>query len=137
MPVGLQVDSYYLYCFTIKIQFGGYFVAMYGYDDAHAYLVDTAQQDTLSIGPDDLAPSAKHSAQVIEDEGTSSRCKVNGQRAACVLEVVSPPDNGDDLRLVVVSEHTLGTNIPRLPGSAVSLWVALTAIKGSLGGSTF
>jgi len=32
--------------FTTKIQFGVHFVAKYGYDDAHAYLVDTAHQDT-------------------------------------------------------------------------------------------
>lgn len=46
VPVGLQLDSYYLDYFTTKIHFGGHFVAMYGYDDSHAYLVDTAQQGT-------------------------------------------------------------------------------------------
>ncbi|MEV0606198.1 BtrH N-terminal domain-containing protein [Polymorphospora rubra] len=43
-PVGLQLDSYHLEYFTTKVHFGGHFVAMYGYDDTHAYLVDTAQQ---------------------------------------------------------------------------------------------
>ncbi|MCW6004020.1 BtrH N-terminal domain-containing protein [Micromonospora sp. CPCC 205371] len=43
-PVGLQLDSYHLDYFTTKVHFGGHFVAMYGYDDSHAYLVDTAQQ---------------------------------------------------------------------------------------------
>ncbi|ANZ40311.1 lantibiotic ABC transporter [Lentzea guizhouensis] len=43
-PVGLQLDSYHLDHFTTKVHFGGHFVAMYGYDDTHAYLVDTAQQ---------------------------------------------------------------------------------------------
>ncbi len=46
MPVGLQLDSYYLDYFTHKIHFGGHFVAMYGYDDSCAYLVDTAPQGT-------------------------------------------------------------------------------------------
>ncbi|BCJ68373.1 BtrH N-terminal domain-containing protein [Polymorphospora rubra] len=43
-PVGLQLDSYHLEYFTTKVHFGGHFVALYGYDDTHAYLVDTAQQ---------------------------------------------------------------------------------------------
>src|SRR5688572_18858946 len=43
-PVGLQLDSYHLDYFTTKVHFGGHFVAMYGYDDTHAHLIDTAQQ---------------------------------------------------------------------------------------------
>lgn len=40
-PVGLQLDSYYLEYFTQKVHFAGHFVAMYGYDETYAYLVDT------------------------------------------------------------------------------------------------
>ncbi|MFF8596693.1 BtrH N-terminal domain-containing protein [Streptomyces sp. NPDC015220] len=43
-PVGLQLDSYYLDYFGSKVHFGGHVVAMYGYDDDNAYLVDTDQQ---------------------------------------------------------------------------------------------
>ncbi|MEU4755555.1 BtrH N-terminal domain-containing protein, partial [Micromonospora tulbaghiae] len=43
-PVGLQLDSYHLDYFTTKVHFGGHTVAVYGYDDTHAHLVDTAQQ---------------------------------------------------------------------------------------------
>ncbi|MGI5350663.1 BtrH N-terminal domain-containing protein [Streptomyces sp. CA-250714] len=43
-PVGLQLDSYYLDYFGSKVHFGGHVVAMYGYDDHDAYLVDTEQQ---------------------------------------------------------------------------------------------
>ncbi|WP_067814225.1 BtrH N-terminal domain-containing protein [Actinomadura kijaniata] len=43
-PVGLQLDSYHLDYFTSKVHFGGHVVAMYGYDDHDAYLVDTDQQ---------------------------------------------------------------------------------------------
>lgn len=43
-PVGLQLDSYYLEYFSSKVHFGGHVVAMYGYDDRNAYLVDTDQQ---------------------------------------------------------------------------------------------
>ncbi|MFF7068588.1 BtrH N-terminal domain-containing protein [Streptomyces pseudovenezuelae] len=43
-PVGLQLDSYHLEYFTAKVHFGGHVVAMYGYDDRVARLVDTEQQ---------------------------------------------------------------------------------------------
>lgn len=43
-PVGLQLDSYHLDYFQSQVHFGGHVVAMYGYDDDQAYLVDTDQQ---------------------------------------------------------------------------------------------
>ncbi|MFD5386802.1 BtrH N-terminal domain-containing protein [Streptomyces sp. NPDC127074] len=43
-PVGLQLDSYHLDHFGSKVHFGGHVVAIYGYDDHDAYLVDTDQQ---------------------------------------------------------------------------------------------
>ncbi|WP_238151479.1 BtrH N-terminal domain-containing protein [Kribbella sindirgiensis] len=43
-PVGLQLDSYYLESFSSKVHFGGHVVAMHGYDDQNAYLLDTDQQ---------------------------------------------------------------------------------------------
>ncbi|MFI0351118.1 BtrH N-terminal domain-containing protein [Actinomadura sp. 9N407] len=43
-PVGLQLDSYHLDYFGTKVHFGGHVVAMYGYDDHDAYLVDTDPQ---------------------------------------------------------------------------------------------
>ncbi|MER6300737.1 BtrH N-terminal domain-containing protein [Kitasatospora sp. NPDC001539] len=43
-PVGLQLDSYHLDYFGSEVHFGGHVVALYGYDDHRAYLVDTAQQ---------------------------------------------------------------------------------------------
>ncbi|MFF3348184.1 BtrH N-terminal domain-containing protein [Streptomyces sp. NPDC002779] len=43
-PVGLQLDSYHLDYFSTKVHFGGHVVAMYGYDEQDAYLVDTAAQ---------------------------------------------------------------------------------------------
>lgn len=44
IAVGLQLDCYHLEYFTSKIHFAGHYVAMYGYDDNYAYLVDTEQQ---------------------------------------------------------------------------------------------
>lgn len=43
-PVGLQLDSFHLEYFGTKVHFGGHVVAMYGYDERCAYLVDTGQQ---------------------------------------------------------------------------------------------
>jgi hypothetical protein len=42
--VGIKLDSYYLDYFTSKIHFAGHYVAMYGYDEQFAYLIDTNQQ---------------------------------------------------------------------------------------------
>ncbi|MCK5476433.1 MAG: BtrH N-terminal domain-containing protein [Candidatus Aenigmarchaeota archaeon] len=44
IAVGLKLDCYHLDYFTNKIHFAGHYVAMYGYDDNFAYLVDTKQQ---------------------------------------------------------------------------------------------
>ncbi|RDI44699.1 BtrH N-terminal domain-containing protein [Nocardia mexicana] len=55
-PVGLQLDSYHLDYFGSKVHFGGHVVAMYGYDDHDAYLVDTDQQGgTVSTSLTSLA----------------------------------------------------------------------------------
>ena len=42
--VGLKLDCYHLEYFTHPIHFAGHYVAMLGYDDELAYLVDTNQQ---------------------------------------------------------------------------------------------
>ncbi len=49
IPVGLKLDCYYLDYFTNKIHFAGHYVAMYGYDENFAYLVDTKQQGSTVI----------------------------------------------------------------------------------------
>ncbi|MTI89340.1 MAG: DUF4872 domain-containing protein [Balneolaceae bacterium] len=42
--VGLKLDCYHLDYFTNKIHFAGHYVALYGYDEEFAYLIDTDQQ---------------------------------------------------------------------------------------------
>ncbi|MDQ0910264.1 hypothetical protein QFZ22_006249 [Streptomyces canus] len=55
-PVGLQLDSYHLDYFGSKVHFGGHVVAIYGYDDQVAHLVDTEQQGgAVSTGLGGLA----------------------------------------------------------------------------------
>lgn len=45
--VGLKLDCYHLEYFSNPIHFAGHYVAIYGYDDTNAYLVDTSQQGSL------------------------------------------------------------------------------------------
>ena len=45
--VGLKLDCYHLDYFSKPIHFAGHYVAMYGYDTSHAFLVDTKQQGCL------------------------------------------------------------------------------------------
>ncbi len=40
IPVALKLDMYYLDYFSIKAHFSAHFVAIYGYDDDSAYLID-------------------------------------------------------------------------------------------------
>lgn len=42
--VGLKLDCFYLEYFSRPFHFAGHYVAIYGYDETHAYLVDTRQQ---------------------------------------------------------------------------------------------
>ncbi len=42
--VGVKLDCYHLDYFSTKIHFAGHYVAMYGYDNAAVYLIDTEQQ---------------------------------------------------------------------------------------------
>ena len=64
-PVGLQLDSYHLDYFTSRVRFGGHVVAMYGYDDEYAYLVDTAQQGgAVRTGLESLAKARAERGQM-------------------------------------------------------------------------
>lgn len=56
VPVGLKLDCFYLDYFTQKIHFAGHYVALYGYDAASAYLIDTQQQGgAVNVPLDSLA----------------------------------------------------------------------------------
>ncbi len=76
--VGLKLDSYHLEYFTKKIHFAGHYVAMYGYDDAYAYLVDTEQQGgcvkttlkSLELARSEKGPmSSNNRAYIISRDG--------------------------------------------------------------------
>lgn len=68
MPVGLKLDCYHLDYFKNKIHFAGHYVAMYGYDDNFAYLIDTQPQGTrvktslksIQLARNEKGPMASH-----------------------------------------------------------------------------
>lgn len=78
VAVGLQLDCYHLEYFSSKIHFAGHFVAMFGYDDGFAYLVDTKQQggqvksslQNLALARSEKGPmSSKNLSYTLERSG--------------------------------------------------------------------
>ncbi len=76
--VGLKLDCYHLEYFGVKIHFAGHYVAMYGYDDESAYLVDTAANGkrpitslkSLELARSEKGPmSGKNLSYTISDPG--------------------------------------------------------------------
>ncbi|MFF3228590.1 BtrH N-terminal domain-containing protein [Nocardia suismassiliense] len=101
-PVGLQLDSYYLDYFTSKVHFGGHVVAMYGYDDHAAFLVDTDQQGgTVSTTLTSLAQAraargpmtAKHRSFTLTaaQHPPSSESQIVPAITACADAFLNPP----------------------------------------------
>ncbi|MDQ0828381.1 hypothetical protein QF032_000225 [Streptomyces achromogenes] len=101
-PVGLQLDSYHLDYFTTKVHFGGHFVAIYGYDEQHAYLVDTESQGgTVSTSLAGLARAraergpmtARHRSFTIAVPAglTSLKDRITPAIKACAEAFLNPP----------------------------------------------
>lgn len=75
--VGLKLDCYHLDYFSNKIHFAGHYVAMYGYDDEFAYLIDTDQQggtvkttlENLALARNEKGPmSSRNRSYTIEQQ---------------------------------------------------------------------
>ncbi|MEV0717795.1 BtrH N-terminal domain-containing protein [Asanoa sp. NPDC050611] len=90
-PIGLQLDSYHLDYFTTKVHFGGHTVAMYGYDDTHAYLLDTAQQGGA------VTTTLASLARARAERGPMTARHLSFTIAA----PTGPPDLGDAIRAAV------------------------------------
>lgn len=101
-PVGLQLDSYHLDYFSTKVHFGGHVVAMYGYDEQDAYLVDTDQQGgavstslaALAKARAERGPmTAKHRSFTISAPGspTPPRDRIIPAIKACAHAFLNPP----------------------------------------------
>lgn len=89
-PVGLQLDCYHLEYFTKKIHFAGHYVAMVGYDEQFAYLVDTIQQgglmkttlDSLVAARSERGPmSARNLSYTIIKKGSINDLEIAIRRA--------------------------------------------------------
>jgi len=76
--VALKLDCYHLEYFTKKVHFAGHYVAMYGYDEQYAYLVDTQQQggivktslENLALARNEKGPmSSKNLSYTVQSTG--------------------------------------------------------------------
>ncbi|GGV19160.1 lantibiotic ABC transporter [Actinomadura cremea] len=101
-PVGLQLDSYHLDYFASKVHFGGHVVAMYGYDEHDAYLVDTGRQGgAVSTSLTSLAQAraargpmtAKHRSFTLSPGSNplSPRSQIVPAITACADAFLNPP----------------------------------------------
>jgi len=100
--VGLKLDCYHLEYFTNKFHFAGHYVAMYGYDDEFAYLVDTDQQGgkvktslkSLELARSETGPmSSRNRTYSITKDGNSDDLKKLILKAinSNALEFLNPP----------------------------------------------
>ncbi len=82
IPVGLKLDCYYLDYFTQKIHFAGHYVAMYGYDEAFAYMIDTEQQ----------GPAAKTRLESLSDARRAKGPMSSKNRSFTISMENAPPN---------------------------------------------
>jgi len=75
--VGLKLDCYHLEYFSNKIHFAGHYAALYGFDDTHAFLVDTHQQggkvktkiENLALARNERGPMASRNRSFTIEKG--------------------------------------------------------------------
>lgn len=152
VPVGLQLDSHDLDYFTTRAHFAGHIVALYGYDDTSAYLIDTAQQggrvrtrlESLARARAARGPmSARHRSFTI-DPPTSGinadqlQAAVIPALSACAHAFLNPPIANLGGRGI----HTAATRIPSLldrvddPERDLVL-ISMLLERGGTGGALF
>ncbi len=82
--VGLKLDCYHLEYFSNPIHFAGHYVAMLGYDDHNAFLVDTNQQGSevstslrsLELARNEKGPmSSRNLYYILEKDGKTTPLK--------------------------------------------------------------
>ena len=100
--VGLKLDCYHLDYFASKVHFAGHYVAMYGYDENFAYLIDTLQQGgrvktslkSLESARNEKGPmSSKNRAYVINKNENLTKLKTAVKQAIYnnAKEFLNPP----------------------------------------------
>ncbi|MFB8773935.1 BtrH N-terminal domain-containing protein [Streptomyces broussonetiae] len=148
-PVGLQLDSGHLDYFTAKVHFGGHIVAMYGYDDHDAYLVDTDQQGgAVSTSLSSLAEAraargpmtARHRSFTLDvpRELPSPRERILPALAACAEAFLHPPIANLGYRGIETAGDRVRTWLRRTDDPRRDLpQAALLMEKGGTGGALF
>jgi len=147
-PVGLQLDSYHLDYFGSGVHFGGHVVAMYGYDDERAYLVDTDQQGGavttslagLAAARAERGPmTARHrSFTVTARAAFEVRDLVVPAIAACADAFLNPPIANVGHRGIAKAGKLVPTWLRRTDDPARDLALAaLLMERGGTGGALF
>lgn len=148
-PVGLQLDSYHLDYFTTKAHFGAHFVAVYGYDDTHAYLIDTAQQGgavtttlrSLEMARNERGPmTARNLSYTVA--GRADRPELGDAAVAAIRRnaraFVDPPIANLGYRGIHKAARKVGTWFARSGDPSRDLALAATLMeRGGTGGALF
>ncbi|GAB3209601.1 BtrH N-terminal domain-containing protein [Marinactinospora thermotolerans] len=148
-PVGLQLDSYHLEYFTAKVHFGGHIVAMCGYDDHDAHLVDTGRQgEPVSTSRVSLARAraargpmtARHRSFTLTVAGKPPRPREHVVPAitACAAAFLDPPIANLGYRGIEKAARLVPTWFQRTDDPRRDLsQVAFLMEEGGTGGALF
>ncbi|MEV4776838.1 BtrH N-terminal domain-containing protein [Microbacterium sp. LWH12-1.2] len=152
IPVGLQLDSHDLEYFGSRVHFAGHVVAMYGYDDDTAYLVDTAQQGgEVSTSLESLARaraargpmSAHHRAFTVDVPVAATRPEriresIAPAITACAKEFLAPPIANIGNRGILTTAKRIPLWFDRVADPARDLPViAMLMERAGTGGALF
>lgn len=151
-PVGLQLDSYDLEYFGSRVHFAGHVVAMYGYDQDTAYLIDTAQQGgEVSTTLESLARaraargpmSAHHRAFTVNVPAAATRPeRIHGAIVpaitACAKEFLAPPIANLGNRGILTAAKWIPSWFDRVddPGRDLAV-IAMLMERAGTGGALF
>lgn len=152
IPVGLQLDSHDLDYFGSRVHFAGHVVALYGYDDEKAYLVDTAQQGSrVSTSLGSLARaraargpmSARHRSFTIEVPASYRPSDqlvpaIISAITACAEEFLTPPISNVGNRGIRTAATRVRSLLDRVADPERDLAViALLMERAGTGGALF
>jgi hypothetical protein len=148
-PVGLQLDSYHLDHFTTKVHFGGHVVALYGYDEQDALLVDTDQQGgavttslaSLARARAERGPmTARHRSftLTVPDDAPAPHSRIVPAVTACAQAFLRPPIANLGHRGIAKAGTLVPTWLARTddPGRDLAQ-AALLMEQGGTGGALF
>ncbi|MCZ4077207.1 BtrH N-terminal domain-containing protein [Rhodococcus sp. H36-A4] len=151
-PVGLQLDSYELEYFGSRVHFAGHVVAMYGYDQDTAYLIDTAQQggkvsttlESLTRARAARGPmSAHHRAFTVNVPTAAARPEriheaIVPAITACATEFLAPPIANLGNRGILTAAKRIPSWFDRVADPARDLAViAMLMERAGTGGALF